>query len=308
MKSAVIYGLFDPVTNYLRYVGKTVSMAKRMECHIYNAKKKGKKVYSRRWIASLLNKGLRPQMEILEEVGEDQANDAERFWIAAMRLAGCRLTNRTDGGDGQPKGYKWSDEARRKISLAGRGRKQSEETKAKLRAAFRTPDEVAKRRARTERLKKNPEWLAKVRLGFAGREHREESKKKIAASWTEERKKAHAIEKSSLPFDDRWKKQLGDALQKRWERDRGKPISQEHKEALARGRKARWDIWRAEGKPKIEKKPRSDARFIELNGEKLHLAEWSKRTGIKRETISVRISQLGWSIEKALTTPVKRRA
>jgi hypothetical protein len=305
MSSAVIYGLFDPESDHLRYVGKTTNIAKRYESHLYESAKRSRKPYSRRWIASLLARGLKPKMEVLDIVSSAVANDAERCWIASMRLAGCKLTNRTDGGDGQSKGYQWSAEARRKIGLAGRGKKRSDETKAKLRAAFSKPEEVAKRRARVEWLKQNnPDWLAKVRVGFSGRAHRKESIEKISASWTDERKAAHAAEKSALPFDDRWRKQLSAALAGRWERDRGKPISSEHKEALARGRKARWDAWRAAGKPRLNYSTRrKDTRFLECGGEKMTISEWSERTGIKRHTIEARIFKGGWSVELALTTP-----
>ena len=41
-------------------------------------------------------------------------------------------------------------------------------------------------------------------------------------------------------------------------------------------------------------------------GEEIHtLSEWSDITGISRSTISARILKLKWSVEKALTTPVK---
>jgi hypothetical protein len=49
------------------------------------------------------------------------------------------------------------------------------------------------------------------------------------------------------------------------------------------------------------------SRFLTLNGETLNITEWSRRTGISDHTIRVRIEHLGWTVEKALTTPVKRR-
>lgn len=48
-----------------------------------------------------------------------------------------------------------------------------------------------------------------------------------------------------------------------------------------------------------------DNRILILNGESLILAEWARRTGIDSETISMRIDDLGWSEEKALTTPLR---
>jgi hypothetical protein len=45
--------------------------------------------------------------------------------------------------------------------------------------------------------------------------------------------------------------------------------------------------------------------FIKYDNKNLTLAEWSRLTGIHRETISKRLDKLGWSIEKALTTGAK---
>lgn len=41
-----------------------------------------------------------------------------------------------------------------------------------------------------------------------------------------------------------------------------------------------------------------------FKGESRSLTEWSKKTGIKRDTLSSRIKIRGWSIEKALTTKI----
>lgn len=51
----------------------------------------------------------------------------------------------------------------------------------------------------------------------------------------------------------------------------------------------------------------SSNRWITHNGETLILADWVKRTGIPANTITRRIYVSGWSAEKALTTPVRKR-
>lgn len=48
---------------------------------------------------------------------------------------------------------------------------------------------------------------------------------------------------------------------------------------------------------------RRNTYYLEYNGLRLPLSEWSVRTGIHRETIRQRILA-GWSVEKALTTPL----
>ena len=46
-------------------------------------------------------------------------------------------------------------------------------------------------------------------------------------------------------------------------------------------------------------------RKYEYNGESLTLREWSNKTGLARDLLSNRVYSLGWSIERAITTPVK---
>jgi DNA-binding transcriptional regulator WhiA len=55
----------------------------------------------------------------------------------------------------------------------------------------------------------------------------------------------------------------------------------------------------------LREKLNTQNRFIEFNGEKNSLANWSKLTGINRKTISDRIDMYGWTVEKALTTKPK---
>lgn len=46
--------------------------------------------------------------------------------------------------------------------------------------------------------------------------------------------------------------------------------------------------------------------FIEYNGERHTLQEWCEKINIKYATLESRL-RIGWSIEKALTTPVRGR-
>lgn len=48
------------------------------------------------------------------------------------------------------------------------------------------------------------------------------------------------------------------------------------------------------------------ARMISFNGKTLSLTEWSRETGIKRDTIRQRMDRLGWSVEDALTKEVAK--
>jgi len=48
-------------------------------------------------------------------------------------------------------------------------------------------------------------------------------------------------------------------------------------------------------------------RILIFRGESKPLVEWAEIFRIKRSVVSLRLNQLGWSIEKALTTPVQTR-
>ena len=48
------------------------------------------------------------------------------------------------------------------------------------------------------------------------------------------------------------------------------------------------------------------SRFIEFNGIKLTIVQWSNRLGIKYDTLLARLNN-GWDVEKALTTPIQKR-
>jgi predicted DNA-binding transcriptional regulator AlpA len=61
--------------------------------------------------------------------------------------------------------------------------------------------------------------------------------------------------------------------------------------------------------PSAPKEPRRQAgRLYEHAGKSLTLREWSNETGIPLNTLYVRLSRRGWSIEQALTTPLIERS
>lgn len=52
---------------------------------------------------------------------------------------------------------------------------------------------------------------------------------------------------------------------------------------------------------------RRDNALLTYNGETATIAEWSRRLGFGPSILGQRLNQLGWSVEKALTTPSQRR-
>lgn len=125
----IIYKLVDPVTDEVRYVGKTCkSIRERLQCHIATARRKHHR-HVCYWINSLTKSGLSPSAYEIETVPDDQDWVArEKFWISHYRDAGARLTNHTDGGEGLS-GHIASEETRRKISAAHKGKTISPENR-----------------------------------------------------------------------------------------------------------------------------------------------------------------------------------
>lgn len=95
MKKVYIYGLCDPRTEQLRYVGKTNNYHVRAASHIYEATSKGLPYNQGKnaWINDLLSVGLSPDMFILEESDAENGRSVERFWIGYFLFVGCDLLN-----------------------------------------------------------------------------------------------------------------------------------------------------------------------------------------------------------------------
>lgn len=125
---ALIYAFTNPeIPGEYRYVGKTVNtLRKRLEGHRRSLLTSSAWVY--RWIRTL---DAFPPVVVLEETTDDIVCERERVWIAALRAAGHRLTNLTDGGDGLS-GYRHPPEVIARVTAKLRGQKRSPETCARI--------------------------------------------------------------------------------------------------------------------------------------------------------------------------------
>jgi hypothetical protein len=140
----IIYGLQDPITKELRYVGKTAcSLRERLHGHI--SETKYSKGHKQNWV-----KKVNPEIFEIDVVKDNEWKYWEMFYIAYYKMIGCRLLNITPGGDGTGvKGKKQSKETikkrsdammghivtletRNKLSVANIGRKESKETREKI--------------------------------------------------------------------------------------------------------------------------------------------------------------------------------
>lgn len=96
-----IYVLYDPRTDEIRYVGKSVNPKARLRAHITAARNGAYDHHTSRWICKLLAEGVEPELAIVDEVSEgDDWREIERLWITRFETEGGRLTNSTAGGEG----------------------------------------------------------------------------------------------------------------------------------------------------------------------------------------------------------------
>lgn len=134
-KRHLIYGLTDPRTGALRYVGRSSSGLRRpRDPH-------GRRCQN--WINSLKKLGLLPTIIIIQEFDptdnvDDVLNTWERHWIAYYRSKGANLTNLTDGGE---RGRKFSSEVIQHMCATRKGsnnpffgKQHSDSAKIKMRS------------------------------------------------------------------------------------------------------------------------------------------------------------------------------
>lgn len=118
-----IYTLEHPITNEVRYVGKTINIKRRYKQHLYEKRPSHKAS----WIKSLRKENLKPIIKIIEICTIDNWIDREIYWISVFD----NLTNIRSGG-GTNIVHTTKDETRKKLSEAHKGRVFNEAHKGKI--------------------------------------------------------------------------------------------------------------------------------------------------------------------------------
>lgn len=176
---STIYGLCDPRPGHnpaIRYVGQTVqSPYVRLAAHCSQAKNPARrKLPSSCWIGKMLDEGVRPIVVMLAYVHPDEQieklHEAEIFWIDHLRSRGFSLLNIAPGGEGRRGPV--SDEGKRNMSIAGKGRVFTEAHRAAMSAA-------GKGRKHPPR---TPEWRAAHSAKMMGHACSEETRAKMSAA------------------------------------------------------------------------------------------------------------------------------
>lgn len=183
----IIYAMSDPrLPTGIRYIGQTTQpLHRRLASHISGRNKKTDRCYRQNWINSILAAGLKPLIWPLEICSRENWIKREQHWIRFFKPIGL-LTNGSEGGEGSlgNKGWKWSQEALDKISIARKG-KCSIAHRRHLsnywgnpkalknleigRSRKRTPEEIEKTASKTRGLKRTPEQLLRYRAARIGK-------------------------------------------------------------------------------------------------------------------------------------------
>lgn len=175
MSSVFIYGLVDPRTEEVRYVGKALDPETRRKRHLQEARSSAGHTHRLNWLRGLLSSDLEPSLQILEETCEAEWQARERHWIDKFP----NLTNATAGGEGGATrtGQTTSRAHRRKISQAMKGKLKSATHRERLKEARASQEvgpmsEDAKRKLSESRrgilfTKEHREKLSAARKGRA---------------------------------------------------------------------------------------------------------------------------------------------
>lgn len=89
-----IYGLMDPYTFWIRYIGQSDNPKRRYKEHISD----DSDTLKCQWIKALHRRGAQPILVILDECTESEVDSLERWWIKFGMEKKYSLTNSTFTG------------------------------------------------------------------------------------------------------------------------------------------------------------------------------------------------------------------
>lgn len=195
-KDFIIYGLVDPRTKEVRYIGQSINGIRRLQEHA-SAAKRGEKGRKANWIRSLQRLGLSFKTVIIERTERDKLNEREKFWISIYKSF-CDLTNISDGGDSDIEALTKrvitpAERQKRSENAKARWAVMSEEDKAAFiqrgqKALKELPHDFRSEVARAREAAKPPEFRRKVMkkafaAAMANSTHEERSARaKVAAA------------------------------------------------------------------------------------------------------------------------------
>lgn len=108
-----IYILKDPISNEIRYVGKSNNPYNRLKKHMSDYSLIESWTSKNKWLLNLKKNNLMPLMEIIDSTNFKNIDELEIRWIKYYRDLGLKLTNGTDGGDG----FDWTGRKHRSVTV-----------------------------------------------------------------------------------------------------------------------------------------------------------------------------------------------
>jgi group I intron endonuclease len=187
MRKTFIYGLADPASDVIRYIGKADNPEYRLIKHLKTLNANTHKI---NWLKSLKKLGLQPKLVVLDEVAKAEWEFWEQYWISQFRTWGFELTNGTSGGGGS-NGFKHTEESKLKMSQRQLGKPMAESTKKKLSllntgkpGAFKNKTHSAEAR----------EKIRLAKLGKSWGKHTPEFKAKVAENNKKKKGFVHTAE------------------------------------------------------------------------------------------------------------------
>lgn len=95
-----IYGLHEPGSEIIMYVGSTKNLKGRLSGHVSQAKTAGRRKYEteshrrkRQWLMYLEKRLLRAEIKILEHCAESSRLERERYWVLYYQESNPHLLN-----------------------------------------------------------------------------------------------------------------------------------------------------------------------------------------------------------------------
>lgn len=84
-----IYGLVDPLTHQVSYIGRTIDLYERFDAHLKDVAE----TLKAKWIKNLRVSGVSPVMIVLEEVDDEVGAIREAWWINFGVRVGWPISN-----------------------------------------------------------------------------------------------------------------------------------------------------------------------------------------------------------------------
>ena len=282
MKIVFIYELIDPITDETRYIGKTNNIIGRFSGHLND----NSFTYKANWIKSLKKRNLKPILNIIDEVNNEEAGYWEMFYISLYRSWNCRLTNGTRGGEGGStnKGKKFSEEWIKNLKL-GKSKEYKElKRKRKIKSLIERliKPEIRKKAAETHR-KNYPFWISeetkeKISKAHKGKIISEEHKKKIS-----QKLKGRTSPNKGNILSLESKKQMSES-------HKGKTLSKEIKEKISKANKKTWELRERASKRKGVSNSKLFKTILQFDKKENFIKEWK---GIKITSKILNISENG---------------